>query len=178
MGFIYGATARLYSPLTVAERQAAITAQYADAYHSPLALQPLSYHELDWTVEEFSRGCYTGVCGPGVMSRMGEGWRGRVGGVGWAGTELAVEWAGYMSGAVESGERAAHEVLEGLGRKVGEWVQEEKRGEGWAVGELAQAGAWEVAVKQALPSALAAQQLLLGAGAAALAGLAWWWRRR
>lgn len=29
----------------------------------------------------------------------------------WAGTETATQWCGYMSGAVQAGERAALEVL-------------------------------------------------------------------
>jgi monoamine oxidase len=34
-----------------------------------------------------------------------------VGPLAWAGSETAVEHAGYMEGAIESGERAAAEVL-------------------------------------------------------------------
>jgi len=33
----------------------------------------------------------------------------------WAGTETATEWSGYMDGALQSGERAAAEVLAALG---------------------------------------------------------------
>jgi hypothetical protein len=36
----------------------------------------------------------------------------------WAGTETATRWAGYMDGAVESGERAADEVLAALGSRA------------------------------------------------------------
>jgi monoamine oxidase len=32
----------------------------------------------------------------------------------WAGTETASRWMGYMDGAVESGQRAANEVLAAL----------------------------------------------------------------
>mmetsp|Transcript_18925 Transcript_18925/g.56394 ORF Transcript_18925/g.56394 Transcript_18925/m.56394 type:complete len:150 (-) Transcript_18925:133-582(-) len=35
------------------------------------------------------------------------------------GTETAVCWAGYMEGALESGQRAAREVLRGVGRCAG-----------------------------------------------------------
>jgi hypothetical protein len=38
-----------------------------------------------------------------------------VGRIHWAGAETASEWNGYMDGAVESGERAAQEVLSALG---------------------------------------------------------------
>jgi len=45
---------------------------------------------------------------------MGMTWqalREPVGRIHWAGTETAVEWTGYMEGAVQSGERAAAEIL-------------------------------------------------------------------
>ena len=32
----------------------------------------------------------------------------------WAGTETATEWRGFMNGAVQAGQRAANEVLNGL----------------------------------------------------------------
>jgi monoamine oxidase len=32
----------------------------------------------------------------------------------WAGTETATQWSGYMDGAVQSGQRAAREVLTAL----------------------------------------------------------------
>ena len=35
-----------------------------------------------------------------------------IGRIHWAGTETATRWAGYIDGAVQSGERAAAEVLE------------------------------------------------------------------
>ena len=85
------------------ERQQAVTQQYQYAFQSDLALSPLSYTECDWTAEEFSKGCYSAVMPPRVMTELGEGLRRTVGGMHWAGTELAVEWSGYMSGAVESG---------------------------------------------------------------------------
>ena len=37
--------------------------------------------------------------------------RAPVGPIHWAGTETATEWAGYMDGAIDSGLRAAGEVL-------------------------------------------------------------------
>jgi monoamine oxidase len=40
-----------------------------------------------------------------------------VGCIYWAGAETASEWSGYMEGAVQSGERAAREVLSTLGRR-------------------------------------------------------------
>jgi monoamine oxidase len=41
-----------------------------------------------------------------------------VGPIHWAGAETATEWAGYMEGAVQSGQRAAEEILAVRGRVV------------------------------------------------------------
>jgi monoamine oxidase len=35
----------------------------------------------------------------------------------WAGAETATVWSGYMDGAVQSGERAAAEVVQATGEK-------------------------------------------------------------
>jgi monoamine oxidase len=48
---------------------------------------------------------------PGVLLDYGRALRDPVGRVHWAGTETATRWPGYIDGAVESGERAAREVL-------------------------------------------------------------------
>ena len=49
---------------------------------------------------------------PGALSRFGRALREPCGRIHWAGSETAREWFGYMEGAIESGERAAGEVLE------------------------------------------------------------------
>jgi monoamine oxidase len=128
MGFCYAATSSYYLTLSSHQRQLAVTQQYQYAFQSDLALFPLSYTECDWTAEEFSKGCYSAVMPPRVMTEVGEGLRLTVGRMHWAGTELAVEWSGYMSGAVESGERAAHEVLLALGENMvkGDFVLDEQ----------------------------------------------------
>jgi monoamine oxidase len=48
---------------------------------------------------------------PGVLLEWGDVLRAPVGRIHWAGTETATYWAGYMDGAIESGQRAAAEVL-------------------------------------------------------------------
>ena len=50
-----------------------------------------------------------------MLSVFGPALRPPVGPIHWAGTETATEWTGYMDGAVQSGERAADEVLAALG---------------------------------------------------------------
>jgi monoamine oxidase len=49
--------------------------------------------------------------GKGVLSKAGPAWRSPIGRLHWAGSDTAQKWMGYISGAVESGRRTAHEVL-------------------------------------------------------------------
>jgi monoamine oxidase len=77
----------------------------------PRAARPLASFERDWAAEEWTRGAYCGYMPPGVWTRYGHALRAPVGPIAWAGSETAVEHTGYMEGAIESGERAAAEVL-------------------------------------------------------------------
>jgi len=61
--------------------------------------------------EEFSGGCYVANSPPRVTTEFGPHLRTPVGPIHFAGTETATRWSGYMDGAVQAGERAAHEVL-------------------------------------------------------------------
>ncbi|MDR3473249.1 MAG: FAD-dependent oxidoreductase, partial [Devosia sp.] len=71
---------------------------------------PIDYVDNDWPSEEWSRGCYVGVAGPGVISVFGEALRRPVGRIHWAGTETSAVWCGYVEGAIRAGERAATEA--------------------------------------------------------------------
>jgi monoamine oxidase len=51
------------------------------------------------------------MMGPNALSTLGWALRVPVGNIHWAGSESATEWNGYMSGAIQSGFRAAGEVL-------------------------------------------------------------------
>ena len=83
-------------------------------YFGPEAAHPTGYVERDWAAEEWTRGCYGAHCPPGVWTQFGKSLRLPIGPLHWAGTETATEWSGYLDGAVESGERAAREVLDAL----------------------------------------------------------------
>ena len=78
----------------------------------PRAASPRDYVELDWSEEEWTRGCYGAHFPPGVWTRYGLALRQPVDLIHWAGTETAFRWNGLMDGAVRSGERVAAEVLE------------------------------------------------------------------
>ena len=77
----------------------------------PRASRPEAYHELDWSAEPWTRGCYGAHFTPGTWTDLGPILREPVGRIHWAGTETSPVWNGYMEGAVRSGERAAGEVL-------------------------------------------------------------------
>ena len=113
LGFIEGHEARLWTERPAEERRRAVIESFA-AYFGPQAREVRDYVERDWSDEPWSRGCYTGIAPPGVLTDYGERLRRPVGRVHWAGTETATLWQGYMEGAVQSGERAAEEVLAAL----------------------------------------------------------------
>lgn len=110
LGFIAGDDALHFSGRPVEERRRVVLDVFA-RFFGERAKNPTSYVDQDWCAETYSRGCYTGVLGPGVMSEIGDALRAPVGRIHWAGTETAFEHMGYMEGALESGERAAEEVL-------------------------------------------------------------------
>ncbi|KAA8650203.1 hypothetical protein EYZ11_003937 [Aspergillus tanneri] len=64
--------------------------------------------------EKWSAGCPVAAPAPGCWVTMGHWMRKPIDRVYWAGTETATNWSGYMEGAVNSGIRAANEVLEAL----------------------------------------------------------------
>jgi monoamine oxidase len=78
------------------------------------ARHPVAVATTDWSAEVWSRGCPTAVIGPRALTSIGATLREPVGRVHFAGTETATEWTGYIEGALESGERAAREVIRAL----------------------------------------------------------------
>jgi monoamine oxidase len=78
------------------------------------ARRPAAVATVDWTSEPWSRGCPVAVAAPRALTSTATTLREPVGRVHFAGTETASEWTGYIEGALESGERAAREVLRGL----------------------------------------------------------------
>jgi monoamine oxidase len=84
-------------------------------WFGPRAAEPQRYLDLDWSAEPWTRGCYAAHMVPGGWTAFGPALREPCGPIHWAGSETAIRWAGYMDGAVESGTRAAAEVMEVLG---------------------------------------------------------------
>jgi monoamine oxidase len=116
LGFMLGADARSWGDRSDAERREAALGSFARLF-GPEAARPAEYIDKSWASEVWSRGCFAGVLPPGALTTLGTALREPVGPIHWAGTETATVWNGYMEGAVESGERAAHEVIEALSRR-------------------------------------------------------------
>ena len=114
LGFIEGDEGREWGRRSAGERREEALACFA-RYFGERAARPLEYVEQSWAEEEYTRGCYAGYMPPGVWTAYGEALRAPAGRIHWAGTETATEWNGYMDGAVQSGERAAAEVVALLG---------------------------------------------------------------
>ncbi|XP_003723776.3 probable flavin-containing monoamine oxidase A [Strongylocentrotus purpuratus] len=74
------------------------------------ALTPIDFMEKHWAKEPYNGGCPTNM----MMTGAAEYWdeiRVPFHRVHWAGTETATHWMGYLSGAVQSGLRAADEIV-------------------------------------------------------------------
>ncbi len=111
LGFMEGASARQMSAAGLEARRTAAL-QCLVRYFGERAAQPELYIDHDWSAETWSRGCYGAHFPPGAWTQFGHALRQPVGRIFWAGTETATRWMGYIDGAIESGERAAKEVLE------------------------------------------------------------------
>jgi monoamine oxidase len=110
VGFIEGEQARTWARRNPADRRAGVLACLAD-YFGERAGRPRELLERSWADEEYSGGCYAGYFPPGVWTSFGQALREPIGRLHWAGTETATAWTAYMEGAVQSGQRAADEVL-------------------------------------------------------------------
>lgn len=71
----------------------------------------IDYAEKDWEEEPYIAGAPVCVTGPGAMRYYAPGLRDPQECIHFAGTETATIWTGYMSGAVQAGNRAAIEIL-------------------------------------------------------------------
>lgn len=110
-GFFEGAQAIRAGAGGESGRRATVLAVLTKAF-GERAATPLAYVDRDWSAEPFTRGCYGAHMPPGAWTQLGPALRAPVRRVHWAGTETATQWLGYIDGAIESGERAATEVLE------------------------------------------------------------------
>ncbi|KAM9323026.1 LOW QUALITY PROTEIN: putative flavin-containing monoamine oxidase A [Pholidichthys leucotaenia] len=110
VGFITGQEASHWSTKEIGERRKAVIASLV-RYLGPEATSFIHYEEKDWAKEDYSGGCPVNVMAPGLLMHYHPSLRKPCGRIHWAGTETATQWCGYMSGAVQAGQRAALEVL-------------------------------------------------------------------
>jgi monoamine oxidase len=111
VGFMEAAKGIEAGRLAPAERQQRVVEHAERALGGP-GEDAIGYVDRDWSAEEWTRGCYGAHFPPGTWTQFGPALREPVGRIHWAGTETAERWMGYVDGAIESGIRAAAEVLE------------------------------------------------------------------
>lgn len=112
--FIFTDHALRLQELSKEARMKVICRDLARAYSSEDAVHPVHYEEHNWLEEQYSGGCYVSTFPTGVLSRYGKVLREPFERVHFAGTETATSWPGYMNGAVQSGERAAKEIMNNM----------------------------------------------------------------
>ncbi|WP_055586261.1 flavin monoamine oxidase family protein [Streptacidiphilus griseoplanus] len=107
-GFVTGSEARSFAALDGPSARQAVLDQTRRLF--PQLPDPIGYHVTDWISDEYSRGCYAALFGPGDWLTAGPHLTTPHGGVHWAGTETSTEFFGLMEGAIRSGRRAAEEI--------------------------------------------------------------------
>lgn len=110
VGFFEGDHAIGNRNVTADDRRKTAEQCLKQAFGQPM-LPVIDYAEHDWVSDQWSRGCYVGIAGPGVISKLGKSLREPAERIYWAGTETAAVWTGYIDGAIEAGERCAKEIL-------------------------------------------------------------------
>ncbi|MBB4915699.1 flavin monoamine oxidase family protein [Streptosporangium saharense] len=107
-GFVTGREAHAFARLSPGEQRERAFEQAALLF--PGLPEPTAFHVTDWVNEDYSRGCYAALFGPGDWTRLGPHLVAPHGRVHWAGTETSTEFFGLMEGAIRSGHRVAAEV--------------------------------------------------------------------
>lgn len=113
MGFLVGTMAREFAKLS-SEEQRRVSLDELASMLGEEALEPLEFFYHSMMDEEWATGCPMATPAPGMWTMYGEWMRKPVGPIHWAGTEASTRFYGYMEGAVDSGQRAAKEVIEKL----------------------------------------------------------------
>jgi len=110
VGFITGAAAREFSGHDAAGRRHTAIAAFARLF-GPAAAEPIDYVDLSWADQPWFLGAPVAHPEPGVLAQHGDLPLAPVGRIHWAAADLARVNNAYMDGAIESGERAAAEII-------------------------------------------------------------------
>ncbi|MER7566832.1 flavin monoamine oxidase family protein [Streptomyces sp. NPDC048523] len=108
-GFVTGKEAKEFAALDPGSQWEAAASQARRLF--PELPEPIGHHVTDWINDEYSRGCYAALFGPGDWVSFGPRLAAPHGRIHWAGTETSTEFFGLMEGAIRSGRRAADEIL-------------------------------------------------------------------
>jgi monoamine oxidase len=111
LGFIEGQEGRDLLAASKARRKAEVLASFERYFGKRARTDARQYIDKSWAADPWTRGCYVGYFPPGVLVGYRDAVWKPVDRVHWAGTETATLWNGYMDGAIQSGYRAAKEVL-------------------------------------------------------------------
>jgi monoamine oxidase len=114
LAFLEGENARVQGRWPEEQRHAALRDELV-RHFGPRAANPELVVEGAWTERQWTRGCYNANPGPCGLIHFGASLAEPIGPIKWGATETALAWSGYMEGAVDSGQRAAREVLADLG---------------------------------------------------------------
>ncbi|MGW4533500.1 flavin monoamine oxidase family protein [Nocardia sp. NPDC004340] len=110
---VAGPEARDLGELGPDARRSTILGPIADRLGSEV-LEPRGWHEKAWHQDVHAGGGYSALPSIGHDEGYFPHPAEPTGPIHWSGTETAREHAGYIEGAIESGERAAHEVIAAL----------------------------------------------------------------
>ncbi|CAG0898091.1 unnamed protein product [Cyprideis torosa] len=112
LGFIGSREAIQWNEKTDEERKHAVLGALANFFGDE-ALNPTAYREYSWDKNPYIQGGPVNIVPPGMMKDYPT-IRKPFGRVFFAGADTATYWVGYMSGGVQSGQRAAAEVLHNI----------------------------------------------------------------
>ena len=103
VGSVHGRQARILSAMNADARRASVMDCLVAVFG------PEAHNAIGFAEKECRLGF--GSVGPGVLTQYGDALRAPCGHIHWASSETATQGSGYMEGALESGERAANEIL-------------------------------------------------------------------
>jgi monoamine oxidase len=110
IALVSGNDAKRFSQITGEQRKQNVLSCLEKAFGRK-AQNPLAYTDKDWSADEWSMGGYGAHFKPGMLTEYGPALYESIGAIHWAGSETAMEHRLFMEGAIQSGERAAAEVL-------------------------------------------------------------------
>ncbi|XP_013415835.1 amine oxidase [flavin-containing] [Lingula anatina] len=116
VSFLVGDKARNLAQLGREEKISQQCKSLAKIFNSQDALTPSGYEEVDWMSEAFSLGGFSHAYPPGVLTKYKNLLREPVGRCYFGGAETAAPGTAGLEGAVRSGQRAARQVLNAMGR--------------------------------------------------------------